>query len=209
MENNCELIKDLLPLYTDGLCSKYTKSIVRDHIDKCQDCGKLTKSLFSQNTTFTCEREAKKAANPFLKVKRKYHSIIAISVAVAVGFFVVLFWLLFLMGSTASTSSITVQSVQMFDDNMTFSLELSSNLNFYAIRRVYFAPRDSMGEAISEHGTGDVYIKVDTVIVLPFYESVVYKTTCGLGVNDLNSEGITAIYLIGKDPKDFVRIWEK
>ena len=37
----CEIIKDLIPLYCDGLCSEETKAAVEEHIAGCGDCKKL------------------------------------------------------------------------------------------------------------------------------------------------------------------------
>ena len=37
---NCSLIKDLLPLYIDNLCSKETTEIVSNHLEICEDCNK-------------------------------------------------------------------------------------------------------------------------------------------------------------------------
>ena len=36
---NCSLIKDLLPLYIDDLCSKETTEIVGNHLEICEDCN--------------------------------------------------------------------------------------------------------------------------------------------------------------------------
>ena len=37
----CEIIKDLIPLYCDGLCSDETRSAVEEHIARCEDCRRL------------------------------------------------------------------------------------------------------------------------------------------------------------------------
>ena len=37
-EINCEIIKDLLPLYVDKLVSEETKNIVEEHIEECDNC---------------------------------------------------------------------------------------------------------------------------------------------------------------------------
>ena len=34
----CEIIRDLLPVYTEGLCSLETKKEVEDHLETCEDC---------------------------------------------------------------------------------------------------------------------------------------------------------------------------
>lgn len=44
--NNCDIIKDLLPLYIDGVCSQSSAEMVEDHIKGgCQDCQKLLNDL--------------------------------------------------------------------------------------------------------------------------------------------------------------------
>ncbi|MBE6751790.1 MAG: zf-HC2 domain-containing protein [Ruminococcaceae bacterium] len=42
---NCSLIKDLLPLYIDDLCSKETTEIVGNHLEICEDCNKEYETL--------------------------------------------------------------------------------------------------------------------------------------------------------------------
>ncbi|MBQ4104609.1 MAG: zf-HC2 domain-containing protein [Clostridia bacterium] len=42
---NCSLIKDLLPLYVDDLCSKETTEIVGNHLEICEDCNKEYETL--------------------------------------------------------------------------------------------------------------------------------------------------------------------
>ena len=34
----CEIIRDLLPLYCDGLCSEASKQEIEAHVAQCQDC---------------------------------------------------------------------------------------------------------------------------------------------------------------------------
>ena len=38
MKIACEIIKDLLPLYQDGVCSKKSKAVVEEHLAECDNC---------------------------------------------------------------------------------------------------------------------------------------------------------------------------
>lgn len=38
MNISCEIIKDLLPLYHDGVCSKDSKDMVEEHLQQCESC---------------------------------------------------------------------------------------------------------------------------------------------------------------------------
>lgn len=57
---NCNIIRDLLPLYHDGVCSEQSKAIVEEHLEECTDCKSLASRL--ENTriddVLTEERES-------------------------------------------------------------------------------------------------------------------------------------------------------
>ena len=40
MKTNCDLIRDLLPLYTDNVCSAASQKAVENHLSKCEACKK-------------------------------------------------------------------------------------------------------------------------------------------------------------------------
>ena len=42
---NCSLIKDLLPLYIDELCSNESTEIIKNHLEVCEECNKEYKQL--------------------------------------------------------------------------------------------------------------------------------------------------------------------
>lgn len=45
MNNECNIIKDLLPLYADNVCSSESKQLVDNHIAECQDCKAILRKL--------------------------------------------------------------------------------------------------------------------------------------------------------------------
>lgn len=38
MKISCDIIKDLLPLYYDGVCSADSKAMIEAHLVQCEDC---------------------------------------------------------------------------------------------------------------------------------------------------------------------------
>lgn len=42
---NCEIIKDLIPLYIDGCCSKESERVVEEHLGDCSECKKLFEEM--------------------------------------------------------------------------------------------------------------------------------------------------------------------
>jgi hypothetical protein len=59
MKHSCDLVKDLLPLYHDDVCSAGSKQIVEEHLEECAECGALLEKI--KNETYdkrlTKERE--------------------------------------------------------------------------------------------------------------------------------------------------------
>ena len=47
-EITCSVIKDLLPLYADGVVSEDTRRIVAEHLENCADCREIYESMISQ-----------------------------------------------------------------------------------------------------------------------------------------------------------------
>lgn len=38
MKVSCDVVKDLLPLYHDNVCSIDSRKLIEEHIDKCEEC---------------------------------------------------------------------------------------------------------------------------------------------------------------------------
>lgn len=57
MKYNCEVIQDLLPLYTDGICSDASAQMVEEHLKECQSCEKIAKALRDDSVEKTLEKE--------------------------------------------------------------------------------------------------------------------------------------------------------
>lgn len=61
----CEVIKDLLPLYYDGVCSSDSSDFITDHLKKCKDCrelfSKMVQAEVISNTLYSKTIERKKA----------------------------------------------------------------------------------------------------------------------------------------------------
>lgn len=72
MEINCEIIRDLLPLYFDDVCSQSTRTVVNDHICECEIC-KRTYETLSKNTDISSADTSslKNETNFFNNVKKK------------------------------------------------------------------------------------------------------------------------------------------
>ena len=74
-KDNCFLIKDLLPLYIDELCSKESTEIIKNHLEVCYDCNKEYKKLINQPEINVVKDNSKElikgVGNMFKKDKKK------------------------------------------------------------------------------------------------------------------------------------------
>ena len=61
MKNNCDTIKDLLPLYVDGVASDASKEMILEHLKECPSCCAFLDSLNSRLSENKKELEREKA----------------------------------------------------------------------------------------------------------------------------------------------------
>ncbi|MBQ8954713.1 MAG: zf-HC2 domain-containing protein [Clostridia bacterium] len=45
MKTDCDVIRDLLPLYADDACSEKSRELVKEHLDECQACREMLNEL--------------------------------------------------------------------------------------------------------------------------------------------------------------------
>jgi predicted anti-sigma-YlaC factor YlaD len=84
MKISCEIIKDLLPLYHDGVCSNDSKAMVEEHLAGCDSCKtelqEMNNSLFVIKTEqYLNESEAVR------KLSRKWKKGMIISLLKGIG----------------------------------------------------------------------------------------------------------------------------
>ena len=96
MQESCEIVKDLLPLFVDGLLSDTSKEFVNEHIGDCADCREILRKVNTPITLPTSDASKTKASNPFKMLKRKITkrtitvSLISVAVTAVVVFAVIL-----------------------------------------------------------------------------------------------------------------------
>lgn len=80
---NCEIIKDLIPLYVDNVCSSETKSVVDEHIEECKACNEFYRAIKNAPTLPSVETDVDKAVVKVGK-KMKKHTKKAVIKAVSI-----------------------------------------------------------------------------------------------------------------------------
>lgn len=71
MKIPCEVIKDLLPLYHDKVCSEESKIIVEDHLIECEQCKKELKIIETELTVSPLQTEKEKAIKKISLIWKK------------------------------------------------------------------------------------------------------------------------------------------
>ena len=118
MNYPCDVIRDLLPLYLDGVCSTESRRAVDAHLTKCPDCRALLADLQeTENVAIPASsagQELKKAAS-FLGVKKRLlrRQLLFAAAVVTV--------LLLVIGGTVGLLKRSVQLVE-YRDNLSVSL---------------------------------------------------------------------------------------
>lgn len=85
--NKCGIVKDLLPLYADDVCSIESKKLVAEHLSECDECCKELDSYSLDIKTTSADE--KKAVKKFKKkTERKVAvKVVSIVLAVCIGIF--------------------------------------------------------------------------------------------------------------------------
>lgn len=61
MSISCEIMKDLLPLYYDGVCSSESKVMVEEHLTHCENCKAELKEMDAELPSNNMEMNLKEA----------------------------------------------------------------------------------------------------------------------------------------------------
>lgn len=68
----CSVIKDLLPLYIDDICSKDTKKLVEGHLAECEECRKTLEEMRKTvELPKLTEEEQREAKMPFKLIQKR------------------------------------------------------------------------------------------------------------------------------------------
>ena len=88
----CEVIADLLPLYSDGACSEQSAALVEEHICSCEKCKKALADMSEPYETKNKPDEEQMLAKSIFKIRKKLNrKIIFRSTAIALALFCAFF----------------------------------------------------------------------------------------------------------------------
>ncbi|WP_276888229.1 zf-HC2 domain-containing protein [Anaerococcus lactolyticus] len=91
MKYECDIVKDLMPLYIDDVLSENSKIFVKDHIDSCESCRKYYEKLSSEVKIPSSKYARKADLKPLEYLKASLSRKIikrVLAVVLVIGFFV-------------------------------------------------------------------------------------------------------------------------
>ena len=81
MKLNCNVIKDLLPLYADQICSEESRGLVEEHLTDCTDCSALLRQMRSEEMENSLETEAVDVLHRQAKFFKRKSAVIGAAIA--------------------------------------------------------------------------------------------------------------------------------
>ena len=85
----CELIRDILPLYHDGVCSDTSRKLVDSHLETCEKCTSVLQGMTAEIEMPKLEVDA---AKPLKSIKRKWRAKTWL-LGLVIGFAVFFLWI--------------------------------------------------------------------------------------------------------------------
>lgn len=71
MKLPCEMVRDLLPLYHDGVCNEVSSVLVREHLANCEDCQQVLEKIDSEIEVPEMEKDAARGLRSLQKTWKK------------------------------------------------------------------------------------------------------------------------------------------
>lgn len=92
MKASCEIIRDLLPLYVDEICSADSKALVEEHLSECQDCRVQCDEMRKKESACLAEKPEVKFTDGLKKLKNRVGKRTRIAILASVAAVIALFF---------------------------------------------------------------------------------------------------------------------
>lgn len=81
MKYSCDMVKDLLPLYHDNVCSEASKKIVEEHLSECSSCRNIMEKMDDNTNDDHLKRERENVIGNYTKEVKRKSMLAGISIA--------------------------------------------------------------------------------------------------------------------------------
>ena len=206
MNYPCEMIRDLLPLYHDDVCSPESRRAVEAHCAGCADCRRILEELNTEPESEALTREAQPLAPIRKRWNRERRKTLWIGLGVAgalallvIGNHLLRHWYCIPMGKD---DLVLTSVVEYADGCVEFNYDDLYDLNF-------------LSTDIEATGDGNAYVSVYRPILAKRVDKIPRTGSAGTGFDpDSDFIGqcndVEKIYLgIKGDPENSILVWEK
>ena len=99
LSKQCDIVRDILPLYVDGACSEASAEMVKEHLNACADCNAIYQKLLSHTNEDVLHEESESVIMRHeAKEKQRGRKKITIAVLVSIALCIIaIFTALFLL----------------------------------------------------------------------------------------------------------------
>lgn len=129
MKNKCNIIKDLLPSYVDGLTSNDTNEFVEEHLNTCKDCSDEIKKY--KSIEIKEKEETKKSIDYLKKPRRKLKGVIALFSMIIIGIFAFL-----IVPKPDKNLDLTAFDYNIVNDNLEVKISPLSSNRFIRLKEI-------------------------------------------------------------------------
>lgn len=148
---SCDIIKDLLPGYIDGVLSEASENVVKGHLEECEKCNRGYLEMKEELNT-GMETKEQIALDGFKKLRqhtRKLKIAVGITTGLLVFLLLSVFVRVFVIGVPVSTHAMSVDDLSYNEE--TNCLEISGTVNFASCRvsRVVWKQSEENSNAVN------------------------------------------------------------
>lgn len=133
---NCNIIRDLLPIYCDGQASDDSVNAVEQHLKECEECKKIYAEMSSEDAVIDKGEEASKSnreIDVLKKVRRRNWLKIVFGILAGMVVCAVLFVFLFVGVIPVKSEDITVTYEAYIAEGMVMPDDEASEKNMYCV----------------------------------------------------------------------------
>lgn len=210
MNYPCGIIRDLLPLYHDDVCSTETRNAVEKHCAGCADCRKILNDLDSMPEPYEMAKEVD-SLRPIQK-KWNHERKKSLWIGLGVAFFVILILI-------ANTVLREWECVPMGKDDVVVMAVFQTSDGMIHITYDDLYDLNYFSTAVEVGSDGNGYISTYRPILAKKINIPHRTDTGGIGfdpesafawLNDESLVPVTRVYLgIKDDPENSILVWEK
>ena len=115
MKTECDIVKDLLPLYAEQITSKASNRLVEEHLRECEQCRKTYQEIKTPDLQVQYDRTPAESFHKYVKKKKQRLGLKAALITAAIVLLIV-FVRLALMGALVSFLALDGENAQIYED---------------------------------------------------------------------------------------------